>query len=221
MIGIASPLLLLVAWEAASAAGLMSYLGSARVLLKDFGEWSAALTAQVREASERVMRDAGRPVQYLSDPSVSKEDLARSVARRDGVEQGPVCLLSAVEPCWSIEVHRDRASKKLVLEPRYRKCLHLYHYWLDEQVGLTHVRVQTWLPLGVRVCLNGREWLCRQLDREGVGYDRRDNCLARVSDAARAQALLNGQLRTDWPALLDRLADRPHPGGALLLEGGR
>lgn len=205
----------------ASASGLMSYLGSARVLLKDFGEWSAALTARVREASERVMRDAGRPVQYLSDPSASKEDLARSIARRDGIKEGPVCLLSAVEPCWSFEVRRDRPTKKLVLEPRYRKCLHLYHYWVDGRVGLTHVRVQTWLPLGVRVCLNGREWLCRQLDREGVGYDRRDNCLARVGDAGRAQQLLDGQLRTDWVGLLDRLADRAHPARAeaLVLEG--
>ena len=205
----------------ASASGLMSYLWSARVLLKDFGDWSEALTARVRAASEGVMRDAGRPVTYLSDPSASKEDLARSIARRDGVDSGPVCLLSAVEPCWSFEVRRDRGAKKLVLEPRYRKCLHLYHYWMDQRLGLTHVRVQTWLPLGVRVCMNGREWLCRQLDAEGIGYDRRDNCLAAVSDASRAQELLDDQLRTDWPALLGRLADRAHPAraSALPLEG--
>jgi hypothetical protein len=206
---------------AACASGLMRYLWSARVLLKDFGEWSAALTARVREGSEAVMRDAGRPLVYLRDPSVSKEDLARSIAERDGVESGPVCLPSAVEPCWSFEVRRDRASKKLVLEPRYRKCLHLYHYRVDRRVGLTHVRLQTWLPLGVRVCLNGREWLCRQLDAAGVGYDRRDNCLARVDDAGRAQGLPDAQLRTDWPALLDDLAGRAHPAAAsaLVLEG--
>lgn len=205
----------------ASVSGLMSYLWSARVLLKDFGDWSEALTARVRGASEAVMRDAGRPVQYLPDPSASKEDLARSIARRDGIEQGPVCLLSAVEPCWSFEVHRDRGAKKRLLRPRYRKCLHLYHYWMDEQVGLTHTRLQTWLPLGVRVCLNGREWLCRQLDAEGIGYDRRDNCLTAVSDVRRAQELLESQLRSGWPALLDRLADRAHPAraSALLLEG--
>jgi hypothetical protein len=205
----------------ASASGLMSYLWSARVLLKDFGDWSAALTARVRAASEGVMRDAGRPVVYLPDPSASKEDLARSVAARDGVREGPVCLLSAVEPCWSFEVRRDRASRRLVLEPRYRKCLHLYHYRADERVGLWHVRLQTWLPFGVRVCPNGREWLCRDLDREGVGYERRGNCLARVADAARAQGLLGAQPRTDWPALLGRPADGAHPARAseLLSEG--
>ena len=73
----------------------------------------------------------------------------------------------------------------------------------------------------MRACVNGREWLCRQLDREGIGYTRRDNCLVRVDDAGRAQELLGGQLRTDWPALLNRLADRAHPAraSALLLEG--
>jgi hypothetical protein len=50
------------------------------------------------------------------------------------------------------------------------------------------VRLQTWLPFGVRVCVNGREWLCRQLDREGVGYDRRDNCLAAVRVPPRRHA---------------------------------
>ena len=72
----------------ASASGLMSYLWASRVLLKDFGDWSAALTDRVRSASERVMRDAGRPVLYLPDPSASKEDLARSIAKRDRIEQG-------------------------------------------------------------------------------------------------------------------------------------
>lgn len=205
----------------ANAAGLGAYLAHAGILLKDFAGWAEGLTARVRAASEAVMRDAGRPLVYLSRSSDSKERVAESIRRRDGVETGPVCLLSAVEPIWSYEVRRDRAGRRLVLEPRHRKCLHLYHYWVDEQVGMMHVRVPTWLPFGVKLCLNGREWLCRELDKAGVGYDRRDNCLARVSDAAGAQAALDGQLKTDWPALLGRLVARSHPGwgSALRLDG--
>src|SRR4051812_32194212 len=195
---------------------MMRYLWLRQVLLKDFGDWSQSITEQVRSASERVARDAGRPVVYLANPSASKEDVARSIARRDGVAAGLVCVLSAVEPCWSFDVHRDRAKKKLELVSRYRKCLHLYHYGIDPDVGLMHVRVQTWLPLGLRVCLNGREWLARQMDAAGVGYDRRDNCFARVSDVARAQALLDEQLTTDWPGLLGRVAGAASPAHAAL-----
>ena len=169
----------------AHVGGLMSCLWAWRVLLKDFGGWAESLTAGVRAASERAMAEAGRPVVYLAGPSVSKEEYARDVARRDGVTAGPVCLLKAVEPCQTYDVHRDRAKKVLELVPRRRQCLHYYHYRLDPEVGLMHVRLQTWLPFGLRVCINGREWLCRQLDKAGVGYVRRDNCLAAVADAGR------------------------------------
>lgn len=202
----------------ATARGLMNYLWSMQILLKDFGDWSEELTRQLRAGSEQVMMEAGRPCQYLSNPSVSKEELARRIAERDGITSGPICLLSAVEPCWSYELVKDRASRKLVLEPRYRKCLHLYHYHQHDQLGFMHVRLQTWLPLGVRVCLNGREWLCRELDRTGIGYQRRDNCLVQVSDLPEAQQALQRQLAQNWPALLDGLERAVNPLRASLLK---
>jgi hypothetical protein len=202
----------------ASACGLMNYLWSIQVLLKDFGDWSEELTRQLRAGSEQVMIDAGRPCQYLNNPTASKEELALRIAARDGIENGPICLISAVEPCWSYEVVRNRVKQKLVLEPRYRKCLHLYHYRQHPQLGLLHVRVQTWLPFGVRVCLNGREWLCRQLDQAGIRYERRDNCLVKVSDLQRTQALLDEQLATNWPALLNGLERAANPSRPSLLK---
>jgi hypothetical protein len=205
----------------AHVGGLMSCLWAWQVLLKDFGGWAESLSARVKAASERAMAEAGRPVVYLASPSVSKEEYARDVARRDGVTAGPVCLLTAVEPCQAYELRRDRAAKKLALAPRRRQCLHYYHYRVDPEVGLMHVRLQTWLPFGLRVCINGREWLCRDLDRAGVGYVRRDNCLAAVADVGKAQALLDAQLRTDWPGWLGRVTAAAHPGlaAALALEG--
>ena len=203
-----------------SVCGLMRYLWSIQMLLKDFGDFSQDLTRQITAASKQVMIDAGRPCRYLNGGGVSKEELARSIAAQDRITSGPICLLSAVEPCWSYELVRKRAEKKLVLEPRYRKCLHLYHYHLHERLGLMHVRLQTWLPFGVRVCLNGREWLCRELDRAGIGYERRDNCLRKVSDVSAAQGLLDEQLRTDWPGLLGEVESLANPARASLLQMG-
>jgi hypothetical protein len=59
--------------------------------------------------------------------------------------------------------------------------------------------------------LNGRDRLARQMDAAGLCYRQRDNCFIWVEDAARAQALLDQQLHTDWPRLLDRLLDQAHP----------
>jgi hypothetical protein len=61
------------------------------------------------------------------------------------------------------------------------------------------------------MCLNEREWLARQMDRAGIDYEQRDNCFARVSDPARAQALLDGQLKTHWPRMPDGLLAQAHP----------
>ena len=202
----------------ATARGMMNYLWKVQVKLKEFADWSAELTGQIRQAREQVMRDASRPLVYVNDASASKEELARSIAGRDGIESGPVCLISCVEPCWSYELYRDRASKELVLQPRRRKCLHLYHYRMDEELGLMHARLQTWLPFNLKVCLNGREWLCRSLARQGVAFERRENCLAWVEDVAAAQRWLDEQLKSDWPKLLDSVASSVSPASASLAD---
>jgi hypothetical protein len=83
--------------------------------------------------------------------------------------------------------------------------------------GLMHARIQTWFPFAIQVCLNGREWLARQLDQAGLGYERRDNKFTDVEDFAKAQALLDRQLRTPWPQTLDRIARTIHPAHPQLL----
>ena len=198
----------------ATVKGLMSYLWSFQVLLKNFGDWSQNLTDQIRAASEQVARDSDRPIIYVNNPSARKEDIAWEIAGRDKIERGLVCVLTAVEPCWSYDLHRNREQKKLELVCRQRKCLHLYHYWMHEQFGLMHARLQTWLPFNLKVCLNGRQWLARQMDAAGVGYMQRDNCFVALSDPAQAQALMDEQLTANWPQLLEQMRQLIHPGHA-------
>jgi hypothetical protein len=188
-----------------------AYLNACRVLIKDFGSFAQKLSARIKAAAYAAAEQAGRPFRYLPRSQTSKEDLARQIARQDGVTSGLIAIFSALENCLSYSVRGDRQTKHihLVLEPR--KCLHLYHYFLHEELGLCHVRVQTWFPFTVDVCLNGREWLARQMDKAGLAYRQRDNCFVWVEQAARAQALLDQQLSTDWPRLLGRLLDPAHP----------
>jgi hypothetical protein len=200
----------------ANAGGLSSFLSYTGVLLKAFADHSMALTEQVKAASLGVAEEAGRPVEYLPDASVRKEDRARAIARRDGINEGLVCVLKAVEPCWSYEIHRNAGSRRLELRSRPRRCLHLYHYTMHPRLGLCHARVQTWLPFNVTACVNGREWLARQMDAAGIGYRRRENCFTDLSDVAAAQALMDRQLTTDWRPLLDGLAAAANPAHAAL-----
>jgi len=191
--------------------GMYSYLWQAHVLLKDFKDYAMSLTEQLRRATVRVAEAAGRPLQYLASSSLVKEDLARDMARRDGITDGLIGIFSAVEPCWSYHIHRNRARKELDLVGGPSKCLHYYHYYQHRQLGFLHVRLQTWFPFTIHICINGREWLARQLDAAGIGYVRRDNCFVDVADLKRAQQLANRQLQADWPRLLDRLAALANP----------
>ena len=70
----------------ATAAGLSSFLSYTGVLLKDFGDYSMELTERVKDAALAVAQETQRPVLYLPDPSVRKEDVAREIAKRDGIE---------------------------------------------------------------------------------------------------------------------------------------
>lgn len=191
--------------------GMARYLWATRVLLKDFAAHAQGLSEQVKAASVALAQASGRPLRYLLSSALSKEALARAIAEQDGIEQGLICILSAVEPCWSYQVVRDRASRQLKLLPRQRQCLHLYHYSIDPRLGFMHARIQTWFPFQVQVYVNGREWLGRQMDAAGLGYVRRDNCFSWLEAPARTQQLMDQQLNTDWPALLQGFARQLNP----------
>jgi hypothetical protein len=195
----------------ANVAGMMSFLWHHQVLLKDFKGFAGNITAQVRQAAEETAVQEGRPIEYLHNSVMDKEAWARQVAKRDGIQQGLIGVLKAVECCWSYEVGPNRAEEKLQLRGKPSKCLHYYHYFMDPEVGLTYVRLQTWFPFTVHVGMNGREWLARQMDKIGLGYRRRDNCFTWIEDWARAQQVMDEQLRTAWPDLLNRLLGQANP----------
>jgi hypothetical protein len=75
-----------------------------------------------------------------------------------------------------------------------------------------HVRLQSWLPFDIQVWINGREWLCRDLDNRGFGYCRRGNTFTWLEDSEYAQTLADAQLKINWPRHLDALVAEFHPG---------
>jgi len=192
-------------------AKMEAYLSACHVLIKNFKTFAEATTATIKAAAYASARSAGRPARYLPSPEISKEDQARQIARADGITDGLIALFSATEPCLSYSVRGDPKTKHIHLVLETRKCTHFYHYFMHPDFGQISVRVQTWFPFTVDVCLNGREWLARQMDRAGLTYEQRDNCFVQVSDPVRAQALLDAQLQTDWVRVLQPLLEAAHP----------
>jgi hypothetical protein len=197
--------------------GMLNYLWHIGVRLKDLGPFFKEKSEQLKAASLRQAQRLDRPIVYLTSPKVSKEDLARQMAQRDKIRKGLICVLTVVEPCQSYEVFRNKAEKKLELQPRVRKCLFLYHYWIDPIFGFMHGRIQTWFPFSIQICLNGREWLARQMERVGLCYRQRQNCFPWIEKIKKAQVLMDQQLQTDWPSTLQAIAQRLNPAHERML----
>lgn len=206
----------------AAVRGIMAWMkdciGSAR--LTGFKPFALDLTARLKASVDQVAATAGRPIKYLASSVLSKEDLVQELLARERISEGLVCVLSCVEPCRSFDMHRDRQKKWIDLVPRYRKCLHWYVYFIDSLLGLCHVRLQSWLPFNVHICVNGREWLCRELAAAGIGFRRRDNCLVDVADFTAAQKLLNAQPWANWTKILNGLLHRACPALSTLCYAG-
>ena len=197
---------------------MMRYLIRVKVLLKDFGAFAGGWTERIRAAAHQLAERSGRPLLYLQGSSQRKELLAREQARRQGLTEGLIGIWSVVEPCLTYFVRRDRQQKKLVLRLEPGKCLHYYFYFLHEQLGLLHLRLQTWFPFALHLCLNGRHWLARQLDQAGIGYVQRENCFTWIEDPAQAQRLAHAQLQSCWPILLQPLVEQCHPHAGELCQ---
>jgi hypothetical protein len=194
--------------------GLQHYLWAQRIPYKDFAAHSREVSARLEEASLRLARQLGREIRYLNSAQHRKEDIAREIAARDRIKEGLICVLRSVDPCMSFQIHKNHRTRKLEITYRQRKCLHLYHYQIHPVFGFMHTRIQTWFPFRVYVCLNGREWLARQMDRARLHYVRRDNTFTWLEDLARAQALFDQQAQADWPGLLGGLAQAVNPAHA-------
>jgi hypothetical protein len=192
--------------------GMYYFLKDAGIQLIDFKRFAVETTERVKQAALSEAERLNRPVRYLRSSRESKEDLAREILANDPVDEGLICVFTTLEPCMTFEYLRsqDRNQRGLKLQPG--KCLHLYKYYIDPVFGFMNVRLQSWFPFNIQICMNGREWLGRQLVQKGrIDFKRIRNCFTWVGDFALAQGLLNDQLKTDWPRALTRIARSINP----------
>jgi len=178
------------------------YLNYCKVLIKHFKGFAQSLSDRLKQLAYEKFQRAGRPNIYLPSAQLSKETLIEQLLAREPISEGPIALLSCVEPCLSFRVRSDHQSKTVRLVMESAKCTHLYHYYQHPKMGRMHIRVQSWFPFSVDVCINGRQWLARQMDQAGIAYRQRDNCFVWIEDWLAAQKLLDQQLCSDWPTLM-------------------
>ena len=189
------------------AGGMYFFLEAARMRLLDFKKYVTATSQRLKEAALAEAIRGNRPVVYLESSATSKEELARKLlGEHPRKRPGLICAFKTVEPCMTFEYHRSKEKSERGLRLRPGKCLHIYKYYQHPTFGFMNARIQTWFPFNIQICLNGREWLGRQLERRRLRFERADNCFTSLGSPEIAQRLMNEQLQCDWPTELTAIA---------------
>jgi len=154
--------------------GAMSFFQRRGIMFKDAKKWVAEHTQRLISAvDEWSKRECGQPIGYLSSTGIRKESVARRRQLEKGITVGPIGVWSCVEACGSYRLVPAEGAPRL----RYvqTRCKHLYIYLDHSDYGFMSIRIQTWFPYRIQVAVNGREWLSRQLQHAGIGFERIGN----------------------------------------------
>jgi hypothetical protein len=182
---------------------------------------SSALMAPISlafvAAIERFVREQGVPLLTFTKgqrkDDVAKEHLARFEA--DGKTEGVLFVGKAQEKA---SVYRTEKRRRPDGHPypwlvRSTALVNQYYvYGVDRDFGPFFLKFCSYFPYTARLCVNGHEYLKRQLAHEGIAFEALDNGLLSCADPARAQAICDALGAEQLDALLRKwLARLPHP----------
>jgi hypothetical protein len=88
----------------------------------------------------------------------------------------------------------------------------LYFYCVDEDFGPFFLKFSTYFPYNAKLCINGHEYVKRQLAKESIAFEPLDNGVLSCANPRRLQQLCDGLSAAKIDALLRKwLARLPHP----------
>jgi hypothetical protein len=105
--------------------------------------------------ARRMAAREGRLSQFFGERA-RKEDLARQIVEQYRIDEGLVGVFAVLKP-WRTFSLRWREGSPFIHSAK-RKCVFLYDYFMDRELGLIHVRLQPWSPLQLQGYVNGHEF---------------------------------------------------------------
>jgi hypothetical protein len=167
-------------------------------------QWSDTLV----EHAQRWARKHKRTYLYRTG-SFKKDQWAECLIREQRIERGLVGILCTQETCNSFALVPGANRPRFISKPRQQTVL--YYYFLDPQLGLIHVRLQTWAPFTLQVYVNGHDWLAQQMVRLGMGFVLKHNAFTQLDDPAKTQRQADRFAKLDWTKILTRYGRLVNP----------
>jgi len=92
---------------------------------------------------------------------------------------------------------------------------HYYFYCIDEDFGPFFLKFCSYFPYNAKLCVNGHEYVKRQLAKKGIAHEALDNGILSCADPKRLQRICDALSADKIDALLRKwLARLPHPFSA-------
>ena len=194
------------------AKGMTGYLYREGIRIFDYPEFAKGLRDDIRANAEAIAREHGLEIEFISKGGqFRKAERVREIIAERGDHPGLVHIFSAMELCTAYKPWHNKHTGKTYVRREKSKCLHYYFYFIDEDLGLCHLRVPTWCPFRLQFYFNGHNWLAAQLKKQGVEYELRDNAFLDIADFEIANRLAAELDPERLHAKLDRFAQRYCP----------
>jgi hypothetical protein len=145
-----------------------------------------------------------------------KDDVAARYLKTFTGEEGVLFIGKAQEKTAVLRTERRHNPKTGANYPWLVRSTamvnHFYVYAVDRDFGPFFLKFCSYFPYNAKLCINGHEWLKRQLRLRDIDYQALDNGILSCAQPARAQALAQALSADKIDALLRKWLHRlPHP----------
>lgn len=145
-----------------------------------------------------------------------KDEVAATYLAQSGGQEGVLFIGKAQERATVVRTERRYDPQTGTPYPWLVRSTAMvnqyYFYGVDDDFGPFFLKFCSYFPYTAKVCLNGHEYLKRQLTKEGIAFEALDNGIRSCADPAQLQALADTldaarieALVRNWLVLL------PHP----------
>ena len=155
------------------------------------------------------------PVLYFAKGQ-RKDELAQAALARFPEREGVLFIGKAQEQTPVIRTEKrwnERTGRSYPWLVRSTAMVnHWYWYCVDEDFGPFFVKFSTYFPYTAKLCLNGHEYLKRQLTKRGIAFTALDNGLLTCAEPAVAPTICDALSAERIDRLLRKWLRRlPHP----------
>jgi hypothetical protein len=183
----------------------------------------APMSRRFVEAIERFVETEGLDL-VTFEKGERKDDVAHEYLAEFKGEEGVLFVGKAQENAsvFRTEKRRRADGTRYPWIVRSRTPVNQYYvYIVDRDFGPLFIKFCSYFPYAAKLCLNGHEWLKRQLTQRNIPYEPLDNGIRSSADPARVQRIANTLDATKIDAVFRKWLRRlPHPFAAAHRRAG-